>query len=58
MAAGDDLLPGSMESARRTVERTGGSSVKKHPTVVELSLLVPLALVVVLVYGVREFYVA
>jgi len=32
--------------------------VKKHPTVVELSLLVPLALVVVLVYGVREFYVA
>ena len=32
--------------------------MKKHPTVVELSLLVPLALVVVLVYGVREFYVA
>ncbi len=30
--------------------------MKKHPTVVELSLLVPLALVVVLVYGVRGFY--
>jgi hypothetical protein len=32
--------------------------VKKHPTVVELSLLVSLALVVVIVYGVREGYVA
>ena len=32
--------------------------MKKHPTVVELSLLVSLALVVVIVYGVREFYVA
>jgi hypothetical protein len=32
--------------------------VKKHPTVVELSLIVSLALVVVIVYGVREFYVA
>ena len=35
-----------------------GSPVKKQPTVVELSLLVSLALVVVIVYGVREFYVA
>jgi hypothetical protein len=29
--------------------------VKKHPTVVELSLLVPLALVAVLVYGCASF---
>ena len=32
--------------------------MKKHPTVVELSLLVSVALVVVIVYGVRESYVA
>ncbi|HEX4921901.1 MAG TPA: hypothetical protein VFV92_14325, partial [Candidatus Bathyarchaeia archaeon] len=33
VAAGDDLLAESMVSPRRTVERTGGSPVKKHPTV-------------------------
>ena len=32
--------------------------MKKQPTVVELSLLVSLALIVVIVYGLREFYVA
>ena len=32
--------------------------MKKQPTVVELSLLLSLALVVVIVYGVREFYIA
>jgi hypothetical protein len=36
----------------------GGSLVKKHPTILKLSLLVSLALVVVIVYGVHGSYVA
>jgi hypothetical protein len=36
----------------------GGSPVKKRPTILKLSLLVSLALVVVIVYGVRGSYVA
>jgi len=47
-----------MGSARRTVEPRGGSAVKKYPTVVRLSLLVSLALVVVVICGVRRSYSA
>jgi hypothetical protein len=47
-----------MGSAQLTVERTGGSPVKKHTTVVRLLFLVSLTLVVVIVYGVCGSYVA
>jgi hypothetical protein len=56
VAGGNELIAKVADQLDGTNERTGGSPVKKRPTVVNLLLLVSLSLTLVIGYGVRRSY--